>query len=218
VRILGETLTVTASGDEDEEALYCAAARDNTGNSVDEETLLEVSADFSEAKHALCSSWRPVRAAPDYSVRLRRLGYDETRDCEGQTHAVEATWALGQPLEHSRRDGPTTVFDYSRSLYSRLNSEQQAAFDGEISKFTTRGWWEKVGNQDSLKDGDITIPEAVAFPVVQALDESYCLGVQGSKTRPCVDMRKANGTFPSSSYAGRSCSVILAQLRLAIAQ
>ncbi|KAF4647066.1 hypothetical protein FOL46_004717, partial [Perkinsus olseni] len=67
VRILGETLTVTASGDEDEEALYCVAARNNTGNSVDEETLLEVSADFSEAKHALCSSWRPVRAAPDYS-------------------------------------------------------------------------------------------------------------------------------------------------------
>ncbi|KAF4647341.1 hypothetical protein FOL47_004720, partial [Perkinsus chesapeaki] len=99
------------------------------------------------------------------------------------------------------------VFDYSQGLYARLNPEQQAASDAEILKFASRCWWEAADDSTRSAQGGVLIPEAIAFPVVQ-----------GKKTRPCVDMRQANREFPHSSYSGRSCAVILAQLRVTIAQ
>ncbi|KAF4649179.1 hypothetical protein FOL47_002351, partial [Perkinsus chesapeaki] len=208
IMVLGETLSIVASKADDEEALYCLGERSVEADGVQsEESPLEVTANLSEGRKTLGFEWQPVRAAPDYSVRLRQLDSSEVRDCEGQTHAVEATWDMSVHRHSHGCQGTTKrVFDYSTGLYNRLGADQQAAFDAEIDKFTSRGWWEP-GQEEAQDPAGAMIPEAIAFPVVQ-----------GKKTRPCVDMRRANSGFPASSYSGQSCSVILAQLRVAIAQ
>ncbi|KAF4651199.1 hypothetical protein FOL47_000598, partial [Perkinsus chesapeaki] len=145
-------------------------------------------------------NWRPVRAAPEYSVRLRPLRADETKDCPEQTHTVEVRWS-SSPLAR-----PGLVHDYSQNLYAGLTVDQQQAYDQELERFQDRGWWEPIVGDGERRDTEVALPEAIAFPVVQ-----------GQKVRPCVDLRRGNAASPPSSYPGESCATILAQIRVAMA-
>ncbi|KAF4647589.1 hypothetical protein FOL47_004416, partial [Perkinsus chesapeaki] len=104
VQVLCETLTIVSSKDGDEEALYCVSSPDLDGLTESGEAEVEVESEATDEQKPLGSTWRSVRAAPDYSVRLRRLADGEVRDCAGQTHAVEATWAV---KDQSRPDQPS---------------------------------------------------------------------------------------------------------------
>ncbi|EER07001.1 hypothetical protein Pmar_PMAR017869, partial [Perkinsus marinus ATCC 50983] len=67
VRVLGESLTVTSSCDDDEEALYCVATDDSSAFPSDADGGDWSTTSSSGEKNHLGPNWRSVRAAPDYS-------------------------------------------------------------------------------------------------------------------------------------------------------
>ncbi|KAF4649627.1 hypothetical protein FOZ61_001123, partial [Perkinsus olseni] len=118
----------------------------------------------------LGAQWRQVKAAPEYSIRLRPLADGEAKDCPTQSHTVEVRWS-SSPLA---RQGP--VHDYSQSLFAGLSSSQQQSYLEELDRFQERGWWEPLQERlpsEGTEDHSC-LPEAIAFPVVQ-----------GEKAREC---------------------------------
>ncbi|KAF4648617.1 hypothetical protein FOL46_002681, partial [Perkinsus olseni] len=111
----------------------------------------------------LGAQWRQVKAAPEYSIRLRPLADGEAKDCPTQSHTVEVRWS-SSPLA---RQGP--VHDYPQSLFAGLSSSQQQSYLEELDRFQERGWWEPLQERlpsEGTEDHSC-LPEAIAFPVVQ---------------------------------------------------
>ncbi|KAF4740819.1 hypothetical protein FOZ63_005748, partial [Perkinsus olseni] len=84
------------------------------------------------------NGWLPVKGAEDYRWRMRRLLPTEEKDVPEQIYCAEVDLPL-KPIDDKASSRPRR--DYTGRLFSRLSPSELAAFQEELKRYLTKGWW-----------------------------------------------------------------------------
>ena len=134
-------------------------------------------------------SWK-IQDASGYSLYLRRLGPEEKKDSEEQTHVFEIDWDFKKETVNARIWDP-------KKLIENLPNEKREAYFNEIATYIEKGLWTR-------EPANIE-PNVVCFPVVQ--DQKT------TKVRPVLDCRSLNRGLPAASMSKTSIHHCVAELQ-----